>query len=195
MPISAMSPAIRIHSWSFVYFRSDGYAMSSPAADLKVGLYVLPDLTVGLYGTPPTRRGRPSGRPVSASVERHRHDARLRCTAADVDDDFGIDRRQFPRHVRHADRFLQKRRLRAARHDTDRSIAAEHRVAMPRDAPVEHFDAHQPTRRAILFLVAQDIAADEIAFVPADNPSHARLEHGRRLIDVVAPQPHGGLEA
>src|SRR6185436_8893927 len=30
MPISAMSPETRIHSWSLVYFRSVGYAMLSP---------------------------------------------------------------------------------------------------------------------------------------------------------------------
>ena len=50
-------------------------------------------------------------------VERHRDDARARAAAADVDVEFGAGRRVLDRQVRHADRFLQERRLRAARDD------------------------------------------------------------------------------
>src|SRR5476651_1712584 len=91
MPILPRSPASSIHSWSFVYLRPAGYAMVSP-----VTVRLKPDTTLTTF------------------IERHRHDARAGAAAADVHVELGVERCMLGRHVRHADRFFQKRGLRAA---------------------------------------------------------------------------------
>src|SRR5215212_2399170 len=91
MPTFAVAPSIFTHSWSLVYFRSAGYMRFSNSPGLGAGL-LLP------------------------LVERRRDDSRFRAPAADVDLEIGAWRRAIRRHVGHADRLLQKRGLRAARH-------------------------------------------------------------------------------
>src|SRR5688500_6957533 len=140
MPISAVSPVIRIHSWSFVYFRSDGYTMFSPA----------------------------SAEP-SSFVERQRHDACPCRSAADVDLDLRANRGQFSRHIRHADRFLEDRRLRAAGTHAGALVAGHHPVAVAGDGAIDHLETNQLTRDAGRFLLDQPFPADEVAFVPADR--------------------------
>src|SRR6185436_1533770 len=126
MPISAVSPLIRIHSWSFVYFRSGGYAMAL--------------------------------RPL---VEREWDDACGGGAAADVDGEVSPRCGQFRRHVRHADRLLQKRRLRPAGHNANPLVAGDHRVAVTGDAAIDHLEPDQLARHALVFLLAQPLFADE----------------------------------
>src|SRR3954468_21297419 len=87
MPTRPRSPSRAIHSWSFVYFKPAGYVIDAPML-----------------------------RALRPLVERRRHDARPRAAAANVHVDFRAWRGAFDRHIREADRLLQKRRLSAARH-------------------------------------------------------------------------------
>ena len=43
-------------------------------------------------------------------------------------------------------------------------------------------------------LLVERRLADEVVFLPADDPSQIGLEHGRGLVDVLAGQVHAGLE-
>src|SRR2546423_9084205 len=126
MPISPVSPAMRIHSWSLVYFRSGGYAMISPA-------------------------GGPEDPPLHLPlIERQRDDGRARHAPAHVDRQLRAWRREVHWHVGHPDGLLEKRRLRPAGHHTDRLVAAQHRVALPRDAPIDHLEPDELSRASLL---------------------------------------------
>src|SRR3954468_10867584 len=113
MPILPRSPSSSIHSWSFVYFKPAGYAITHAP----------------LYGA----------RLFRSLVERHRDHPRPGPAAADVDVEFGAHGRVRRRHVRHADRLLQERRLGAARDPADRRVASGrvHVVTLACDAAVE----------------------------------------------------------
>src|SRR5437588_3453971 len=124
MPILPRSSATSIHSWSLVYFSPAGYGMS---------------LLLRAVGTRRALR-------LGSLVERHRDDTGARAAAADVHVELRSFGRVRDRHVRHADRFLEERRLRAARDDSRRAIrrAADIDVVpMARDAALEHLEAHQ----------------------------------------------------
>ena len=86
------------------------------------------------------------------------------------------------------------RRLRAARDDAGLLVLDVDLVAMARDGAVEHLEADQLARHAFLLLPAQHVVADELLLLPADRPAEIGLEHGRRLVDVVAVEPHRRLE-
>src|SRR6478672_7824492 len=112
MPTLPRSPDSSIHSWSFVYLRPAGYdAIESPG---------------------------PAGAPalLLSFVERHRHDARARATAANVDVELGARSGLLHRHVGHPDRLLEIRRLRPAGHDASFRVAQIHIVAVARDAAI-----------------------------------------------------------
>ena len=66
MPTVPRSPATSIHSWSFVYLKPAGYAIGAHRSGSAALLRSL--------------------------VERHRHDARARAPAADVDVELGARR-------------------------------------------------------------------------------------------------------
>src|SRR5437667_2089980 len=106
MPILPRSPATSIHSWSFVYFSPFGYGMS---------------LLLRAVGK---RRGLRLG----SLVEWHGDDAGAGAAAADVDVELRPFGSVFDRDVRHADRFLEERRLGAARHDSGRAHRVFHRA-------------------------------------------------------------------
>src|SRR5688500_11425264 len=118
MPISAVSPLMRIHSWSFVYLRSAGYAIVTPGG----------------------RERPPLPFPF---VERQRHYPSLARLAAHVDLDLRSGGRVFGRHVRHADRLFQVRRLRPAGDDAGTLAGGDHGITMPRDAAIDHFEPDQ----------------------------------------------------
>ena len=117
----------------------------------------------------------------------------LREPAAHVDVDLGTGRGHVDRDIRHPDRFLEIRRLRAARHDANRFASAHHGVTVTRDAAIDHLKADQLSREARFLLFAQGIPADEF-LVPAERPAKTRFERRRRLVDVVAVQAHRRLE-
>ncbi len=58
----------------------------------------------------------------------------------------GADRRQLHRHHREADRLLQKRRLRAARHDAARRAVRQHRIAVASNRAFGHLERDQLSR-------------------------------------------------
>src|SRR5947207_5446634 len=165
MPIVPRSPDTSIHSWSLVYLSPGGYGIVVPyLAGLKA---------------------RPTGaRPAlpRALVKRQRHDARAGAPAADIDVELGFRRREVGRHVRHADRFLQIRRLGAARDPTDRSgrrAAGVDIVPMPRDSSIEHLEPDELPADAVRFLVAESARADEVRLLPPDDPREVGLHSGR----------------
>src|SRR6266542_2615064 len=178
MPTCAWPPETRTHSWSFVYFRSDGYIL-------------LP-----LYGTedPASRIPNwipdpdPASRSLRALVERHRYHLRARAAATHVDVELRAGRRAVRGQVGHADRFLQERGLRAARDDACLRAVHVCVVAVPRDRAIDHFEPHQLPRCAIGFLLLQHVAAEELRLLPPDNPSEIGFDDGRRLVHVVAEQ-------
>src|SRR6185436_19202488 len=167
MPTVPRSPSTLIHSWSLVYLSPAGYAISSPGRRSS--------------GTRPLVKG-------------HRHDLRTSATAANVHVKFCPNRGVSARQVRHADRLLQIRRLRAARHHAHPGVAEIRVVSLPGDAAIDHLEAHEFPRNTFGFLLAQRLGADEIGLLPADDPSEIGLERGRRLIDVVAMEPHRRFE-
>src|SRR4051812_38164929 len=122
MPTSAVSPLMRIHSWSFVYFKSDGYAMA-----------------------------------LRSFVERQWDDACGRGPSTYVDGEIGPWRGEFGRNIGQADRLLQERGLSAAGDDADSLVTGNHCIAVARDAAVDHFEADQLARDALLLLLAQAI--------------------------------------
>src|SRR5262245_6565968 len=171
MPTLPLSPARSIHSWSFVYLKPAGYeAIGAPGQPRRAALLL-------------------------SLVERHRHDARARALAADVDVELAAGGGVLDGQVRHADRLLQIRRLRPAGDDAGPGVADVDVVAVPRDAAVEHLEPGDLPRRPVRLLRAQRRGADEVVFLPADDPVQIRFHRGRRLIDVVAVKPHAGLEA
>ncbi len=62
---------------------------------------------------------------------------------------------------------------------------------MPRSSSLETDDL---ARHAGGLLLPQHGRADEVVFLPADDPAQIRFERARRLIDVVAVEPHGRFE-
>src|SRR5437762_126931 len=93
MPILPRSPATSIHSWSFVYFSPFGYGMSLLLRAV----------------------GKRRGLRLRSLVERHRDHASARAAPTDVDVEDRSFGRVLDRNVCHADRFLEERRLGAAR--------------------------------------------------------------------------------
>src|SRR5258708_1666815 len=178
MPISAVSPEMRIHSWSFVYFKSDGY-MCAPEKKEPGCIFL---------------REPPENSTRFPFVERQRHHARLAGAAADVDLDFGARGRQRNRYVGHPDGLLQERRLRAAGDDADRPARVDHRIAVPGDPAVDHLEPDDLARDAALLLLAQALMTGERRLLPSHRPAQVRLEDARGLVDVVAVQPHARLE-
>src|SRR5215218_6338597 len=89
MPTRASSPSMRTHSWSLVYFNSDGYISEPPTA----------------LAMPRAARAPCSARPL---VERHRHHLRPQTTAAHVYFERGAGARGRGRQVGHAERLLQE---------------------------------------------------------------------------------------
>ena len=84
------------------------------------------------------------------------------------------------RHVGHADRLLQERRLRAAGDDADLLAVVEHGMAVTRDGALGHLEADRWSSRAPLrFLLAQHVAAEELRLVPADDPAEVGFDDGR----------------
>src|SRR5476651_375628 len=128
-------------------------------------------------------------------VKRHRYDARAGAAAADVDVELGVWRGVLDRQIRHADGLLQVRRLRAAGDDPGFRVADVGVVAVTADAALEHLEADDLARRAARLLLAQRAGADEVVFLPADDPVEVRFDRGRRLVDVVAVEAHAGFEA
>src|SRR5436309_2304427 len=106
MPIFPRSPASSIHSWSLVYLNPAGYAIGAPVAGPKGPALLLP------------------------LVERHRDDAGARLASADIDVEFGAGRRVRGWKIRHADRLLQERRLRAACYGSGLRVADVYIVAV-----------------------------------------------------------------
>src|SRR5688500_6897643 len=98
------------------------------------------------------------------------------------------------RQVRHPDGFLQEWGLRAARHDAGLLAADVHVVAVAADCAFEHLEANQLPRSASAPLTVENIGADELLLLPADDPAEIRLDDRRRFVDVVAVQTHRGLE-
>src|SRR5262245_59757991 len=128
-------------------------------------------------------------------IERQRDDASFRDTAAYVDVYLRAHGVQLGGHIGHTDDLFQKRCLRPARHCADRTPGTHHRIALARDGPVDHLKANQLPRGTAFLLLEQSAAADEVALLPADRPAEAGLDHGRRLVDVVAVETHGRFEA
>src|SRR5258706_11307580 len=187
MPTLPFSPARAIHSWSFVYLRLVGYdaISSSRSGPAEAGHYESHSRPAG-----------PKGLALLTSlIERHRHDAGARAASADVDVEFRAHRRVLDRQVRHADRFLQERRLRAARDETALCLADIRVVPVARDAAVQHLEAGDLPRHAGRFLRAQRGRANEVILLPADNPAEVRFERRRLVVDVVAVEAHARFEA
>src|SRR5947209_5997944 len=112
MPTVPVPPSARTHSWSLVYLRSVGY-MSAP--------------------------GRPEGLLLLLPlIKRHRHDGGLHAAAAYVDLELGPRVGTIGGQIRHPDRFLQERRLGAARHDARLPAIHVGVVAVPADRALEH---------------------------------------------------------
>src|SRR5579862_1890308 len=164
MPTLPRSPARSIHSWSLVYLKLAGYAMSP--------------LSCG----------------CSPLVERHRDHPGARAAAADVHVELGARHGVIDGQIRHADRLLQVRRLRAARDRADPRRADVHVVPMAGDAAVDHLEAGDLPRDASGFLPAQRLGADEVRLVPADDPAEIGLERRGRLVDVAAVETHRCFE-
>ncbi len=99
------------------------------------------------------------------------------------------------RHVGHADRLLEKRRLRAAGDHADRLVVDHDGIAVPGDRAVVHLESDEPARDPGGLLRGQGLAADEVAFGPGHDPLEIGLEHAGGVVDVVAVQPHRRLEA
>src|SRR5215203_3498634 len=118
MPTLPPSPVSSIHSWSFVYLKPAGYAIVAPHRARGPA----PGSPEGLRYVTHLWQPRRAAllRPL---IERHRHDARARTTAADVDVELGAGRDVPHREVGHADGFLQMRRLRPAGHGAGFGIA------------------------------------------------------------------------
>src|SRR5678815_4530 len=93
-----------------------------------------------------SERTRPTSLLLSL-VKRHRHNARASAAAANVDVELGVWCVVLDRQVGHADRFLEVRRLRAARHHADFGIADVGVVAVPADAALEHLESDNLARR------------------------------------------------
>src|SRR5262245_38240928 len=87
-----------------------------------------------------------------ALVERQRHYLRAHAPAPDVDLEVLARRASIRGQVRHADRLLEVRRLRAARDDAGLASVDVDLVAVARDRPVEHFEAGQLAADAFLLL-------------------------------------------
>src|SRR3954463_7277588 len=163
MPTCACVPSTRTHSWSFVYFRSDGY-MSAPALLFR------------------------------ALVKRHRYDASRNPPATHVDLDTGARHRAIRGNVGHPDRLLPKRGLGSAGHDTMPGAIYIDVVSRAGDRAVEHLESIQPPGYALRFLPLQNVEAEKLRFLPADNPPEIGFENGGLGVHVFAIGPHRRLE-
>src|ERR1700682_511634 len=122
MPMVATSPSTWTYSWVLAYLLSSGY----------VAIVFSPSL-----------------RPF---VEGRRHDASAGLVPADQYEEFGPWRRLALRKICETDRLFQCRRVRAAGDDADLFLRLDHGIAVPGDAAVDHFEAHQlPARTFGLF--------------------------------------------
>src|SRR6516225_2246339 len=140
---------------------------------------------------------RPSSLLFRALVERHGDDRGAGPAPADVDIEFSARRRVLDRQVHHANGLLEKRRLRATG-DRSGSAAPARDVDLvtgTRNAALEQLEADDLARRPVRFLRAEGAGAEEVLFVPADDPAQVGLEHRRGLVDVVAVEAHARLEA
>src|SRR5690348_12486854 len=153
MPTSAVSPDRRTHSWSFVYFRSLGYAIVSPGRVLQ---------TRGCVARP--------------FVERQWYDRGRRGAAADVDVHACAGRGERRGHVRHCDRLLEKRSLGSARDAAHWGAVLDHGVPVARNAFVDHLETDELTGRAGRFLFPQTGRAVEVGLLPADDAGEPRLD-------------------
>src|SRR5204863_3133884 len=168
MPTLATPPSIFTHSWSLVYFKSDGY-MCAP--------------------------GGPGGPALLLPlVKRHGDDHGLHPAAANLDLELGARGRAVGRKIRHADRLLQERCLRPAGDDARFLAVDENVVAVAPDRAVEHLEARQLARRPLGLLPLQDVGADERLLLPADDPVEVGLDDRGRLVHVVAVEAHRRLE-
>src|SRR5215510_6810892 len=104
-------------------------------------------------------------------VKRHRDDLRASAAAADVHVELGADRRVRSRQIRHPNRLLEIRRLGAAGDDAGFFAPDVDLVAVPGDAAVEHFEADDLSRDPFGLLFPQHLGADEVVFLPADDPA------------------------
>ena len=84
--------------------------------------------------------------------------------------------------------------MRAAGDYTDFLPAVDDRIAVPADAPIDHFEADQLPPRPLGLLPLQNFAAHEIAFLQLHDPAEVRLQRRRGMIDVIAVQRHFRLE-
>src|SRR3954454_13689929 len=165
MPTCACAPSTRTHSWSFVYFRSDGY-MSAPAPALL----------------------------FRALVKRHRYDASRNPPAAHVDLDAGARHRAIRGDVGHPDRLLQKRGLGSAGHDTISGAIYIDVVSLAGDRAIEHLESNQPPGYTLRFLPLQNVEAEKPRFLPADDPPEIGFENGGGVVHVVAIETHRRFE-
>ena len=99
------------------------------------------------------------------------------------------------RHVRHADRLLQERRLRAAGDHARPAAPVRHdRIAVAGDAAIDHLEADQLPRDAPCLLLAQPSRPMKSSlFQPTIQPRPASSTRGR-FVDVVAVEAHRRLE-
>src|SRR5262245_34449683 len=99
--------------------------------------------------------------PRLPNVERGLRDLTREALAPDFELDLRAHRRLRHREIADADRHAERRRQRAARELADLLAAAEHRVALARDAFLAEAHADQTPRGALRALAQQRLLAEE----------------------------------
>src|ERR1700682_3444048 len=161
MPTVAVSPSLRTHSW-------DSANRIPPRS--------------GIVTPFPSFRMRPL-------VKGQRNHFRRSGCATYLHAKTGPGLGQNRRHVGHPD-VVAKRKGDVARGDGAHPLAVfNDRVAVTRDASIQHFEAHQDAAQPPLASLHDSVAADE-AFAQTERPAQTRLERIRRGVDVVAVETH-----
>src|ERR1700686_3396706 len=147
MPTVAESPSLRTHSWVSANRMPLRSAIVSPFPSFRM-------------------------RPL---VERQRNHLRRSGGAANVDAETGPGLREAGRHVGHAN-VVAKREGNVARgHGADPLVAVDDRVAMTRNAAIEHLEADENAAEPPFAGLHDGVAPNEV-LVQAERPIQSRLE-------------------
>src|SRR5258708_1095853 len=104
--------------------------------------------------------------------------------------DFGLMNGQ----ITESDVLVQGRRRSAAGHPTSRCSIDVHFITIAADATAFHFESNQIARDALLLLLHQRSAADEIALVELRDPCEVRFKRCERGMNLMPVERHFGLE-
>src|SRR3981081_1391045 len=98
------------------------------------------------------------------------------------------------RHVRHPDVVAKREGDVARGHGAHPFAAFYDRVPMPRDTPIERFEAHEHPAETVLAGLHDRVAAHKV-LVQTEGPVQTGLERIRGDVDVVAVEAHSRFEA